>query len=74
MTIIKLTLIQKRNYRYEQTEVSFHVNEEAAKKFAKEKIANGFDEIVDCNEWGSYTRHVDYYKSYNLDEIFVNEG
>lgn len=74
MTIIKLTLVQKRNYRYEQTETSFHVNEEVAKKFAKEKIAKGFDEIVNCNEWGNCTRHIDYYENYHLDKIFVNEG
>lgn len=73
MIIYKLTLTQKRNYRFEIEESSFHINEEVAKNFAKEKIARGLNETL-CTDWGGCTRHVDYYENYKLEKIFVNEG
>lgn len=74
MTIYQLTLTQKRNWRFERTETSLHISEEVARKFAKEKITKGFEEIAEVSEWGTCTRHVDYYEKYNLEKIFVNEG
>lgn len=74
MTITKLVMTLDRHFRYNPTEVTYHINDEVAKEFARRKIAEGH--VVseyDC-EGKSLTYKVGYCVNFFLDHVEVNEG
>lgn len=75
MTITKLVMSIDKGWRYNPTEVSYHINDEVAERYAQKKIAEGKTEkCVDYATVGyTWTAHYNYSEHYSISHMEVNE-
>lgn len=74
MTITKLIMTVDRHFRYNPSVVTYHINDEVAKAYARKKIAEGYIVTEYDGEGNSLTYKVNYRPNFSLDHVEVNEG